>query len=403
MYQKQGLLSTVEESEWRAQIVLSKFGASDDESSETEPDSTPPAGTSKEDMKNWAEEEEDEEEIPLSNRKRLKMTVGNRGSPAGPKTGGKPVPVEVKGATTRAKASPDKSNLAKTGPSKTGLQEVDKEKAIASGSSDTGMNSLFGKLIHVMGEIQSRCVLRQTALASVASLVGGKVDSSLPEAVANCIHNPDEDREKEARFLKQSITLWEMDELMIKLRGENQLLKKDRDISLEEVKAARILQEDTRTAINLMTSMVAVSGDAMAKAKLFDECVHREKKISKGRVAQILAEFAGQMEASLEEFRKAAKMIDEGSKRLHLNHPVSLSGISFLSLCEDSDVQEVPKLGSLGSNHNAPALATPVPAPAAAEVREPSTLVPERVPDRGNKEGSLSKISKQLKPNSGGP
>ena len=62
-----------------------------------------------------------------------------------------------------------------------------------------------------------------------------------------------------------------------------------------------------------MTLVVGASGDVMAKAKLFDEEVHKDEKLSGTQIARILANFAGEIEETLQEFWKDAKKIEEGS------------------------------------------------------------------------------------------
>ena len=88
--------------------------------------------------------------------------------------------------------------------------------------------------------------MKTTTLREVADLVGSTPTSALPEAVANCISNPDEVKELEERLLKQNINQRETDELVIRLRGEIQNFRKDLDASRDQVKAAMSLQEETK-------------------------------------------------------------------------------------------------------------------------------------------------------------
>ena len=62
--------------------------------------------------------------------------------------------------------------------------------------------------------------IKNTMLYAVADVVRGKVGSVLPEAVANCISNPNVIRELEERVAKQNVSLREMDELALRLRRE---------------------------------------------------------------------------------------------------------------------------------------------------------------------------------------
>ena len=82
------------------------------------------------------------------------------------------------------------------------------------------------------------------------------------------------------------------------------------------MKAARSVQDETKATIKRMTLVVGASGDVMVKTKLFDEEVHKDQKLSGTRIACILADFAGEMEDTMKEFRYAAKKIDEGSRKI---------------------------------------------------------------------------------------
>lgn len=99
----------------------------------------------------------------------------------------------------------------------------------------------------------------------------------------------------EERCAQQNNNLREMDELVLRLRGDLLTTKKHLEASWEEAKAARVIQEETRAAIERMNEVEGTSGDALAKAALFDEEVHKEKKISGTRIARILADFASEL------------------------------------------------------------------------------------------------------------
>ncbi len=71
---------------------------------------------------------------------------------------------------------------------------------------------------------------------------------------------------------------------------------------------------------------------ALTKAKLFDERVHEEKKLSGSRMVRILNDFAEQVEAAMQEARKAADRMEESTRMLSgatCSHGIRLSDISL--------------------------------------------------------------------------
>ena len=99
----------------------------------------------------------------------------------------------------------------------------------------------FDDLIRILDAVRADWEIKNTMLYAVVDLVRGKVGSALPEAVANCISNPDVIWELEEQVAKQNVSLREMDELALRLRGEIQGLRKELKIGREQVKATRSL------------------------------------------------------------------------------------------------------------------------------------------------------------------
>ena len=391
-------------------MALLRHGESEDESSDTDPTSpdeeeegTTPAPTIPDEDKgkgpkkrDFEEEDEEEEEPPLI-RKRCKQTVGKRGSPSG-------VVKEQEQAPEPWNGTPKKVQF-QTGSGQEGFGERKVADARASPMTPADLDNAVGDLVRVMSLIKADWYVKNETLNQVAELVGGKALEQLPETVASRISDPEETRKAEERYLQQTMTLREMDELVLSLRGELQLTKNQLDASREEAKAARAVQEETRAAIDRMVESVGASGEARAKAVLFDEEMHKEKKLSGTRIARILADFASELEASLRIFREAAKQVEDSCRKLQMDHPISLSGLSI-----PDDLDDVQILGEKG--------ATPVPQPKASGSSAPKTTSPgdpavksrpasppdtERIPEGGDKVKNLSDVEGWRTPDSGGP
>jgi hypothetical protein len=74
------------------------------------------------------------------------------------------------------------------------------------------------------------------------------------------------------------------------------------------------------------------TGTALTKAKLFDERVHEEKKLSGSRMVRILNDFAEQVEAAMKEAWKASDRMEESTRILSgaiCSRGIRLSDISL--------------------------------------------------------------------------
>jgi hypothetical protein len=188
-----------------------------------------------------------------------------------------------------------------------------------------------------------------------------------------------------------------MDVLVIKSQCEVHDVKKGLTASQEEVKIARTIQEEMQVAIDRMVQIARASGDVMAKAKLFDEEMHKEEKISGTRVARILANFASELEESMKYFRESAQKIEESSRKLQVEQAISLSGLSIPDTLDDLVILD-RKFETPASKQKKPSKP-----PATKGMKATSEL--ERIPEGGSKSRSVSGVSGegQLTPNSGGP
>ena len=232
LYKKQGLLTLEENKEWRVQMALLKFGGSNDEGFEVKQEDSPVQEAENSRKRAWIDEDEEEEEleIPL-NRKKSKYTPNLRGSPSEIAKGKESeVIVRAELVVIVEPVVPKK------------LEPLGETKVRATLATPlTDLIAPFNDLIRIFDAVRADWKIKNTMLYAVADLVRGKVGSALPEAVANCISNPDVIRELEEWVAKQNVSLREMDELALRLRGEIQRLRKELKIGREQVKATRSL------------------------------------------------------------------------------------------------------------------------------------------------------------------
>ena len=272
IYHEQQLLTNVEEKIWRTQEVLLKYGESEtDEEVDSEPGSDP-------------ETEEEEEEPPLPPMKRQKTTPPNkRGTPSG-----------------RDKMAPE--------------ERPEVEKTVSEEEPDS--QDPFANLITILCNVRADWEIKKRMLVAIGKLVDAPADSRLIDKVADCITNPVEARkqEQEIRQLKEEVAV---------LKAEISAFKKD-------VTSTREMAEETRKIAEQVKGTLGQPGMAVTKARLFDEKVLEEKKLSGSRMVQILTDFAEQVETAMTDARKAADRIEESSR--------SLTGIAFTKGIQLSDL-----------------------------------------------------------------
>ena len=160
----------------------------------------------------------------------------------------------------------------------------------------------FNNLIAILCNVRADWEVKRRILSTVGKLVDAPPDSLLPEKVAECITNPVEIRRQEEE-------IW-------KLREEVETLKAELFAWKEDATATREMAEETRRIVEQVKATLGESGMAASKAKLFDEEMHKEKKLSGSRMVWILSDFAEQVEGTMVEARKAADRIEERSQKL---------------------------------------------------------------------------------------
>jgi len=84
----------------------------------------------------------------------------------------------------------------------------------------------------------------------------------------------------------------------------------------EDVIATWEMAEETRKIAKQVKATLGEPGVAITKAKLFDEKMHEEKKLSGSRIVRILSDFAKQVEAAMMDTRRTTDRIEESSRKL---------------------------------------------------------------------------------------
>ena len=185
----------------------------------------------------------------------------------------------------------------------------------------------FEQLIHILCEVRADCEIKKKVLDEIGALVGAKPDSNLSGKVAECIANPDEFRK--------------MEEMNRKLQAELDASKSDLFILKENAAATADMVAEARRLTEQVRIVFGEHGSTAVRAKLFDEGVQKEGKISGSRVIRILTDFAEQVEKTLELARTVAERMDDSSKRL-TELPIRMSNLSFPSI----DLGNLRELGN---------------------------------------------------------
>ncbi len=272
LYHEQQLLTSTEEKEWETQVVILRYGES-----ETDDEAHLGSGSESE------SEEEEEEETPMPLLKRQKTTPPfQRGMPSG-----------------QDKSAPE--------------ERPEVEKSVS--EEDTDPSDPFSNLIGILCSVRADWEVKKRVLTEIGRLVDAPADSTLPGKVADCITNP-------AELQKSAAEIHRLQEEVDTLKAELFAFK-------ENETATREMADETQKVAERIKATVGESGTALAKAKLFDEKVLEEKKLSGSRMIRILADFSGQVEAAAAEMRTAADRIEESSRKL-----VSIGSLKELHLSD---------------------------------------------------------------------
>ena len=139
-------------------------------------------------------------------------------------------------------------------------------------------------------------------LSEIGKLVGTKPGCTLVEKVAECITNPVEIRKLEA---KASRLHEEVDTLKAKLFAIK-----------EDITATKEMADEIKKVAGEVKVTFGESGSMAVKARMFDEGVLQDKKLSSARVVRILSDFAEQVETIMVGTREAANRMEESSQKL---------------------------------------------------------------------------------------
>ena len=105
------------------------------------------------------------------------------------------------------------------------------------------------------------------------------------------------------------------------------------------------MAEETRATAEQVKAALGDPGMVVAKAKLFDEKVHEEKKLSGSRIVRILDDYAERIEEAMARGRKAADRMEESSRRLTGATCSKDINLSELSLPESFAREAIPGEG----------------------------------------------------------
>ena len=176
---------------------------------------------------------------------------------------------------------------------------------------------LFEALIDILSEIRADWTVKRKVISEVAALVGGVPDDKLPERVGECITNPEEAKRLQAETTRMQIEVDRLQAEVVTLR--------------DSATATKEMAGEAGRMVAEIKTVFGVTGEVSTRARLFQEEVHKENKISGTRLIRILTEFSDQVEKLLAEARKAADRMEESSKLL-VEVPVRLSELSIPDL-----------------------------------------------------------------------
>ena len=350
LYRAHQLLTDAEEKVWKTQEVLLKYGESEtDDEADSGSESDP-------------ETEKEEEELLMPPTKRQKTTPPHkRGTASG-----------------HDKSAPE--------------ERPEVEKTV---SEETDPEDPFHNLINILCNVRADWEVKRRILGEIEKLVDAPPDSKLAEKVANCISDPVEIRKQE--------------EKLSELQEEVDTLKAELFARKEDATATREMAEETRRISERVKATLGEPGMAATKAKLFDEGIHQEKKLSGSRIVRILTDFAEQVEAAMREARKAADRMEESSRKLTGATCSKGIDLSDLSLPDSFPGAPVPRVGKdqTPESKASERKTTPTKRRGVAIDLESSpepnkdTVVPD--PVAGERNRNLNEVFEQLEPGTKSP
>jgi len=294
LYHANELLSVTEQKTWEQLELLLSYGESGtDDEVESESGSEP--------------ESEGEEDPPQPPPKRCKTKSTSKSPTEGRGKG--PAPV-----------SPER--------------EAQPEPA---GPSEKKMVNAFDALLETLKVAKEEFETSGMAIHAIKKLVGAKPDLKLADlvtTVAECIRDPVEQAKQEShiRFLKGEIERMCMEVVRARDEGNRQ-----RQMNCEIVRVAEKVR-----------STLGQPGDAVAKARLFDEKVHEDKKLSGSRIVRILADYSYQIEELLKTVRGLASRIEDlsGQSTVSPSKGFRLSDLSLPDEFPDIPLTGDPKFAT---------------------------------------------------------
>ena len=153
-------------------------------------------------------------------------------------------------------------------------------------------DSPCARIIVAAREIQHRISIRDEMLETISDLVGCSTRSKLVEAVELALTNSNRIRELEATERR--------------LTREKEALQEQLKIQEEHAREAAGRAAVSAKAIVSVREALALPADVVNKARLFEERLGREERLSRNKIIRFLVDQASSMERTLEEMRALA-------------------------------------------------------------------------------------------------
>ena len=183
-----------------------------------------------------------------------------------------------------------------------------------SGEEPEDPNDPFNDLIEILSKIRADWEVKNLLLKRIAELVGAGPGGNLLKTVAECITNPDE--------------LKRMKESTKKVEEEAEVMRTELLALRENGAATREMANEAQKMVAEVKTILGEPGSAHLKARLYDEELHKEKKISGSRVMAIISDFEEQLKELLTKITEAADRMEASSAKL-MEVPMRLSELSF--------------------------------------------------------------------------
>lgn len=215
-------------------------------------------------------------------------------------------------------------------------------------------------------------------------MVGATSNEELIEKVARVIEDPEESQRLKTENAK--------------LKEEADALKAELLVVKENSAATAEIAKETRRLAEQVKAVFGETGSAATKAKLFDEKVLEDKKVSGARMVRILSDFAEQVEGLMKEARESANRIEESCRKLTLTG----TNLSDMSL-PDSILEMLNKEERTPKSKNSEKMRTPETPGATIDFTSPGSGKEEPAPNTQDRSRNLNEVFEQTAPGNRSP